>query len=58
MTTYRIVAKFTEYYEAFIEADNEDEAWIEAQKMDSSEFEPLQDVDTWEIGDVLEQDYV
>mgnify|MGYP003347574847 FL=1 len=58
MKKYRVIAKFTEYYEAFIEAENENEAWIEANKMDGAEFEPLQEVDTWEIGDVYEQEEV
>ena len=57
MAIYRVVAKFTEYYEAFIEASDENEAFSIAKKMDGAEFEPLQDVDTWEIDDVIEQDY-
>jgi len=56
MPTFRIIAKYTYYHEAFIEADNEDEAWLEANKMDAEEFEELQEVDTWEIAEVYEQD--
>ena len=52
---YRVIGKYTQYYEAFIEANTEDEANQLAQHMEAGAFEPLQEVDTWEIADIFER---
>ena len=52
---YRVIGQYTQYYEAFIEANTEDEANQLAQHMDANAFEPLQEVDTWEIADIFER---
>jgi len=52
---YRVIGKYSQYFEAFIEAETEEEAYEEAQYMDAEEFEPLQEVDTWEIAEIFER---
>ena len=42
MKTYKVLAKSTSYYYAYIEASDDDEAWYKALAMDGEEFIPLE----------------
>ena len=52
---YRVIGKYTQYYEAYVEAGTEEEADQLAQYMDANAFEPFQEVDTWEIAEIFER---
>ena len=53
MKTYKVIASSISYYTIEIQAENEDEAWMQAKYADGSDFAPDGDGD-WEISSVSE----
>ena len=54
MKTYKVLASSITYFTLEIEAENEEQAWLEAKEADGSDFEHDGDGD-WVIVDVQQQ---
>ena len=54
MTKYRVLAQTATFFELFIEAKNDEEAWKLAEEADLNSFAEIGDSADWEIYDVHE----
>jgi len=55
MTKYRVLAQTAKWFELYIDAKNDEEAWKLAEEADLESFEEVGDQPDWEIYDVMEE---
>lgn len=54
MKKFKVIACYTTYVYAFVDADTEDDAHQIALDMDGGSFTPMDELGDWHIVDVLE----